>query len=133
MEVKVLWSQFGDRGMNKSRLQKIKLLVRWPETYAEFYWILAGVPSIVTLKDLINLIQLKWLHIIHVLIYYFYIVVTLSKCNIFFKNQVIYVPIVLTLSFSHVMAPGTEKEVGGNKSCISESSSTNRHYVQEDA
>lgn len=37
MEVKVLWNQFGDRGMNKSRLQKIKLLVRGPETYAEFY------------------------------------------------------------------------------------------------
>lgn len=54
------------------------------------------------------------------------------------KNQVIYVLIILTLSFSHVfpfhvMAPGTEKEVGGNKSCISESSSTNRHHVQEDA
>lgn len=103
----------------KSQVQKIKLVVRWPETAAESCWIFAGVPSIAILKDLINLVQLRWLHIIHVLTYYFYIAVTLSKCNIK-KNQVVYVPIVLTLTFSHVfpfhvMAPGAEKEVGGNK------------------
>lgn len=54
------------------------------------------------------------------------------------KNQVVYVHIVLTLSFSHVfpfhvIAPGTEKEVGEDTLCISVSSSTNGHCVQEDA
>lgn len=37
MEVKVLWSQFGNHGLNKVWLQKIKLVVRWPETAAEFW------------------------------------------------------------------------------------------------
>lgn len=52
------------------------------------------------------------------------------------KNQVVYVHIVLTFSHIfpfHVMAPGTEKELGGNKSCISRSSNSNRHQVQADA
>lgn len=99
-------------------------------------WILARVPSIVSLKYLINLVQLRWLHIINVLVYYFYTAVTLSKCNINKKNQVVYVHIVLTFSHVfpfHVMAPGAEKELGGNKSCISDSSNSNRHQVQEDA